>query len=200
MIAFIRGKLVDKRPTQVLVDVNGMGYRVLIPTSTYEKLPDAGEPVRLLTHHYVREDAIHLYGFVSDAERHTFEAMVGVTGVGPKLALAALSAMSPADLRSHVTSGDVGFLTSIPGVGRKTAERLVIELRDRLPAADDVESASAAGAANVASVAERADALAALEQLGYSRAAGEKALRSVLKRHPEVKSADELVRRALRET
>lgn len=199
MIAFIRGKLVDKRPTEALVDVNGMGYRVLISTSTYEKLPNAGEPVRLLTHHYVREDAIHLYGFATDAERFTFEAMVGVTGVGPKLALAALSAMSPADLRSHVTSGDAGFLTSIPGVGRKTAERLIIELRDRLPAADDVEATAAAGASTLASVAERADALAALEQLGFSRAAGEKALRSVLKRYPEAKSADELVRRALRE-
>lgn len=200
MIAFLRGTLAEKRPTDVVVDVGGVGYRVYIPMSTFERLPDLGKDVRLLTHHVVREDAHLLYGFHTNAERTAFEIMLGVTGVGPKLALAALSAMSPADLRGHVVAGDAALLTSIPGVGRKTAERLIVELRDRFATADNLESAASGGTrGSEADISARGDALAAMEQLGFSRAASEKALRSVLKKHPDARSADELVRLALRE-
>jgi Holliday junction DNA helicase RuvA len=200
MIAYISGKLIEKRPTEVVVDVQGLGYYVMIPASTYEALPPVGEPAHLFTHHYVREDAISLYGFASKAERTLFEVMLGVSGVGPKLALAALSAMSPAELRDNVLEGDATLLTRIPGVGRKTAERLIVELRDRLARVDLFE----AGAAPLSGgspdrAAARADALAALETLGLSRAAAEKSLRKVLRGHPGVQSADELVRLALRE-
>ena len=199
MIAFLKGHLAEKKPTEAIIDVAGVGYRAFIPTSTFERLPEHGQPVRLLIHHYVREDAVHLYGFYTDAERKAFETMLAVTGVGPKLALAALSAMSPADLRTHVVAGDAGFLTSIPGVGRKTAERLIVELRDRFAAIDGLEDLASTGRPSSAGdVAARADALAALEQLGYSRAAAEKALRSVLKKTGAA-TADELVRLALRE-
>lgn len=200
MIAFVRGALVSKKPTEVLVDVNGIGYRLFVPTSTFERLPERGQQVRLLTHYHVREDAHTLYGFFAESERAAFEMMLGVTGIGPRLALAALSAMTPAELRTHILSGDAGFLTSIPGVGRKTAERLIVELRDRFAETVEPEDPALAGTgARGADSGARADALAAMEQLGYSRAAAEKALLVVLRKHPEVTSADEMVRRALRE-
>ncbi|HEX7071294.1 MAG TPA: Holliday junction branch migration protein RuvA [Rhodothermales bacterium] len=200
MIAFLRGRVAEKKPAEVIVDVNGVGYRAFIPTSTYERLPAVGEEVHLLTHHHVREDAENLFGFMTAAERTAFETMLGVTGVGPKLALAALSAMSPTDLRRHVVAGEIAFLTGIPGVGRKTAERMIVELRDRFAALDGLSDLGTAGSATTpGDSAARADALAALEQLGFTRAAGEKALRSVLKKYPDAVTADELVRRALRE-
>ncbi|MEX0747072.1 MAG: Holliday junction branch migration protein RuvA [Rhodothermales bacterium] len=198
MIAYLSGKLADKRPTEAIIDVNGVGYRVHIPTSTFEHLPEVGRPVMLHTHHHVREDAILLYGFFSDAERKVFEVMLGVTGIGPKLALAALSAMSPAELREHVLRGEAAMLTSIPGVGRKTAERLIIELRDRFADMEPMEAAPRSGVSDERREA-RADALAALESLGFSRAAAEKNLRKVMRDRPDLQAAEDLIRLALRE-
>lgn len=195
MITRITGTLVEKHPTEVVVDVQGVGYQVLIPTSTYEALPERGGRAALLTHLHVREDAMILFGFATPDERSVFQMMLAVSGVGPKLALAALSAMRPAEIREHVTAGDVGFLTRIPGVGRKTAERLVVELRDRFGKLD-LHDASA-GSGEAAGV--RSDALAALEALGYSRPAADKALRAVEKRHPDERSVETLIRLALRE-
>lgn len=201
MLAYITGKLVEKRPTDAVIDAHGIGFRVLIPTSTYESLPAIGEKANLLIHFHVREDAIMLFGFGTRAERSLFEMMIGVTGIGPKLALAALSAMSPAELRDNVLSGNTALLTHIPGVGRKTAERLIIELRDRISALEEVERAAAPLSGGTETrAAARADALAALEQLGLSRAAAEKNIRKVLRDHPAIQSADELVRLALRES
>ncbi|ARA94063.1 Holliday junction branch migration protein RuvA [Rhodothermaceae bacterium RA] len=200
MIAYVSGTLIEKKPTEALVEVNGIGYRVLIPTSTFETLPNPGEAVRLLTHFYVREDTQALFGFATKAERAVFEVMLGVSGVGPKLALAALSALGPAELRARVVDGDAGMLTNIPGVGKKTAERLIVELRDRLANLDLQEAGAAPlSGGSEARAAARADALAALESLGLSRAAAEKNLRKVLRTHPGVQSAEELVRLALRE-
>jgi holliday junction DNA helicase RuvA len=200
MITYVSGRLVQKKPTEAVVDVHGLGYHVLIPTSTYSTLPPEGEPVMLFTYHYVREDAALLYGFATKPERQLFQVMLSVAGVGPKLALAALSAMRPSELRDHVLSGDVRLLTGIPGVGRKTAERMVVELKDRLVAVDLDDAAAPLSGGTDQRAAARADALAALEQLGLSRAAGEKSLRSVLRNHPAIQSADELVRLALRES
>jgi len=201
MIAYVSGKLVEKKPTEVVLDVQGLGYRILIPTSTYESLPATGERATLYTHHHVREDAILLYGFAGKPERTLFETLIGVSGIGPKLALAVLSAMGPAELRDHIAGGDVRVLTNIPGVGRKTAERMIVELRDRMQALELIgaEGGSPLSGGSDARAAARADALAALESLGYSRATAEKNLRKVLRDNPGLHAADEMVRLALRE-
>lgn len=200
MYAYVSGTLVEKRPTEVIVDVHGIGYRLHIPTSTFERLPDPERDVRLFTYHHVREDASLLFGFISREEKRVFEVMIGVSGIGPKLALAALSAMSPADLRAHVMHGDTAILTSIPGVGRKTAERLIIELRDRFADMEPVEAAASDGTGGAAPPPEaRSDALAALESLGFNRASAEKNLQKVLKNNPDATAAEEMIRLVLRE-
>ena len=132
MIDYVSGTLVDKDPESALVDVNGIGYRVHVPTSTYQSLPDTDEEVTLYTYHYLREDDESLYGFSTKAERKIFETMTDVSRVGPKLALSALSSMSPTELRDHVMEEDKSRLTEISGVGKKTADRLIVELRDPL--------------------------------------------------------------------
>jgi Holliday junction DNA helicase RuvA len=195
MIQRLGGVLLEKRPTEIVVDVQQVGYGLLVPTSTYEALPNLGEQVALFTYLHVREDILKLYGFATRNERTVFQIMLAVSGVGPKLALAALSAMRPGEIKRHVTAGDAGFLTRIPGVGKKTAERLVIELRDRLAKVDlgGDEGSGDVGGQGVE------DALAALEALGYSRAGADKALRKVMKSNPDAVTAEELIRLALRE-
>lgn len=201
MIAYVSGTLAEKSTESVVVDVQGLGYRLLIPTSTYQALPAKGEDVKLYTYQHVREDALTLYGFARETERAVFEVMLGVSGVGPKLALAALSAMTPSELRDHVLEGDVSRLTDISGVGKKTAERLILDLRDRLADLDIFEGAGAApiSGGSKARAAARTDALAALESLGLGRAAAERAIRKVLRDNAGIQSADKLVRLALRE-
>lgn len=199
MIAYVAGTLAEKKPTEVTLEAGGLGYRILIPASSYDRLPETGRPARLLTTFVVREDAHVLYGFATEAERTLFETMTGVSGVGPKMALAALSAMSPADLRDTVLAGDAALLTRIPGVGRKTAERLVVELRDRLARLEGLEAPGALGAGDAATAQARADARAGLEALGLARAEAEKRLRKALREHPGVQSAEELIRLALRQ-
>ncbi|RME96037.1 MAG: Holliday junction branch migration protein RuvA [Verrucomicrobia bacterium] len=143
MITFLRGRLVSALPTQVTIDVHGVGYEVLIPLSSYDRLPPPGEEVQLFTHLAVREDAHVLYGFASEAERELFRLLIGtVTGVGPKMALNILSGMSPKAFRGAVAEGDVKALSRISGVGRKTAERIVVELRDKIGAAGAWEASS----------------------------------------------------------
>lgn len=192
MIAYVRGTLAAKAPTEAVIEAGGLGYALLIPASSFDRLPAVGEPVTLLAHLQVREDAHVLYGFATEAERALFRALIGVSGVGPKLALAALSALRPETLREHLAQGDPGPLTRIPGIGRKTAERLVVELRDRLP---DLEGPGTADGDDAA--AARADARAALEALGLSRAEAERRLRRVLREADGPLAADALLRRAL---
>lgn len=144
MIAFLHGKLQEVLPTQVTIDVNGVGYEVLIPLSSYDKLPAPGQDVRVLTHLVVREDAHILYGFMSGAERELFRLLINtVSGVGPKIALNVLSGVSVAAFRGAVANGDVKALAQISGVGKKTAERIVVELKDRIGAAGAWEARSA---------------------------------------------------------
>ena len=196
MIEHVAGTLVEKTHTLAVVDVQGLGYQIIVPTSTYQQLPASGESVKLFTHQHVREDAVLLFGFFTRPERAMFKAMIGTSGVGPKLALAALSAMSPAEIGQAVLGDDSGRLTYIPGIGRKTAERLVLELRDRVAMLDltDGDARPLTGAAEA-----RADALAALEVLGLTRAAAERRIRKALAKHPHVSTADELIRLVLRE-
>jgi holliday junction DNA helicase RuvA len=144
MITYLHGKLVDALPTQVTVDVNGIGYEVLIPLSSYDKLPKPTQEVKLLTHLVVREDAHILYGFMSDEERELFRLLINtVSGIGPKIALNVLSGMNPTAFRGAVANGDVRALSKISGVGKKTAERIVVELRDKFGAAGAWEASSA---------------------------------------------------------
>jgi Holliday junction DNA helicase RuvA len=172
MIAQLRGTLDDKRPNQVLVDVGGVGYLVHIPLSTFYALGDLHSNVTLLIHTQVREDAISLYGFLSAREKHLFELLISASGVGPVLALKILSGMSVDDLVPAVRSGDLARLTRIPGVGRKTAERMIVELRDKLAAIEISEVARKP----VATTGASGDVVSALLNLGYDQHAAEQAV------------------------
>ena len=177
MIAQLRGTLADKRPDQVLVDVGGVGYLVHIPLSTFYALGDLHSNVTLLVHTQVREDAISLYGFLSSREKHLFELLISASGVGPVLALKILSGMSVDDLVPAVRSGDLARLTRIPGVGRKTAERMVVELRDKLAAMETPDQARQP----VAATGTQADVISALLNLGYEQRAAEQAVERAAK-------------------
>ncbi len=172
MIAQLRGTLDDKRPNQVLVDVGGVGYLVHIPLSTFYALGDLHSNVTLLIHTQVREDAISLYGFLSAREKHLFELLISASGVGPVLALKILSGMSVDDLVPAVRSGDLARLTRIPGVGRKTAERMIVELRDKLAAMEIPEDARRP----VTTEGIAGDVVSALLNLGYDQHASELAV------------------------
>lgn len=198
MIAYVSGTLVEKTPDAVIVDVNGIGYRVAVPTSTFERLPKTGEEAKLHTYHYLREDKEALYGFATEAEKTVFETMTGVSRVGPKLALSALSAMSPSELRDHVMQGDTSRLTEISGVGQKTADRLVVELQDSFADLDVFSGSAPISGGSQPRAEARQDALKALTNLGLSRADAERAIRQVLRDDAAVQSADELVRAALK--
>lgn len=179
MIAFLRGRVVDKQPNRVVVDVQGVGYEVHVPLSTYYEIDEEGSDVALRIYTHVREDALQLYGFLSDLERQLFERLIAISGIGPRLAITALSGMEPRELIAAVQRGDVARLTGIPGVGKKTAERIVLELKDRLP------QIAMPAPADTAVVADgpgqlRADLLSALQNLGYHRPQAEKALDSTL--------------------
>ncbi len=198
MIAFLEGRLVEALPTQVVVEVHGVGYEVFIPLSSFDKLPAPGQPVRLLTHLAVREDAHVLYGFATAAERDLFRLLVNhVSGIGPKLALNILSGMSPATFRGAVAAGDVKALSRISGVGRKTAERLVVELRDRVGAAGTWEAASEQRA--LSPTEQRLnDAVLALIALDFKPPEAHEAVRAAQALLGPDATVEELVRAALK--
>jgi Holliday junction DNA helicase RuvA len=177
MIALLRGTLVEKHPNQVIVDAGGVGYDVLIPISTYSALPEAGSEVRLRIHTHVREDTIALFGFFTSEEKSIFEKLISVSGIGPSLAVKVLSGMSTSDLIPAIRNGSVEYLVRIPGVGRKTAERMVLELKDKL---EGIGAQAPAGVtekplATLSAIDQ--DVLSALLNLGCNRAAAEAAVR-----------------------
>jgi len=176
MIGYLRGQLVDKRPNQVLVDVNGVGYVVSIPLSTFYSLGELHDDVTLLVHTHLREDSIALYGFLTAREKQFFELLISASGVGPSLALKILSGMSVDELLPAIRTGDLVRLTRIPGVGRKTAERIVLELRDKLAAMEppQPERVTASGRTQLES-----DVVSALLNLGYDRRTAENAIEEV---------------------
>ena len=174
MISSLTGTLTRKTPTEVVITVQGVGYSVLIPVSTFETLGAQGSQVLLHTHLHVREDALVLYGFATEQERTMFRILLSVNGIGPRMAQGILSGIAVADLKDHILSGNTGALTTIPGVGRKTAERLVVELREKLGKSDFVFSPATAHADSVS--ANRTEAAMALVSLGYNRQAAEHAL------------------------
>jgi Holliday junction DNA helicase RuvA len=179
MIARLRGTLVDKGPSRIVVDVGGVGYDVQIPLSTFYPLGEAGSKVELRVHTHVREDTLALFGFATPLEHVLFERLISINGVGPKLALAVLSGIEPAELIRAVRGQDVARLTKIPGVGKKTAERIGLELKDRLP--DVPEGARGA----VAEDERRSDLISALVNLGYQHASIEKALDRTIAEAPQ---------------
>lgn len=191
MIAALRGLLLRKEPQEVVVDVAGVGYRVTIPLSTFYRLGEPGAEVALLTHTHVREDALALFGFLTPAEQALFERLIAVSGVGPKLAIAILSGIEAPELVAALRSSDVARLTRIPGVGKKTAERLVLELKDKvqgLAAAEEAPAAAPAGG--------KEDLVSALVHLGYSRPEAERGVERALKEGDG--RFEDLLRRSLR--
>ena len=177
MIALLRGSLIEKNPSRLIVDVGGVGYDVLVPLSTFYVVGEVGAGVTLRVHTHVREDVIALYGFATGLEQNLFERLIAINGIGPKLALAALSGIEPAELIKAIRLHDVARLTAIPGVGKKTAERIVLEMKDRLPAA---LQAAGEPAALRPEDQLRDDLLSALINLGYQRPAAEKAIEKAL--------------------
>ena len=178
MIASLRGTLIEKSPSRLIVETGGVGYDVQVPLSTFYVLGDAGVSVTLRIHTHVREEVIALYGFATALEQQLFERLISISGVGPKLALSVLSGSEPAELIRAVRGQDIARLTSIPGVGKKTAERISLELKDRLPAALQAAGQAQAGAAPGDQLHD--DLLSALLNLGYQRAAAEKAIEKTL--------------------
>ena len=197
MIAFLRGRLAEKQPNRIIVDVVGVGYDVAVPLSTYYRLGEPGSDVALRVHTHVREDILALYGFSTVLEQQIFERLIGVSGIGPKLALAVLSGIDVADLVRAVQLGDVARLTAIPGIGKKTAERIGLELKDRLPKAIAGDTALEIDAGQPGGDLRR-DLLSALLNLGYHRPLAEKAVDAALKR-TESPSFEVALKQALRE-
>ena len=199
MIATLTGILKFKSPTEILVEVHGIGYTISIPLSTYEKLGDLGSSVSLLTHFHVREDAMLLFGFSTEEERRLFKLLISVSGIGPKIAQSTLSGMNVEELKSHIVGGNVNALMAIPGVGRKTAERLIVELRDK--AGKTLAESEPISVIGMATAAMRIEALQALTSLGYNQQIAEKAIRLVVKEaEGSTISLEELIKRALRHT
>jgi Holliday junction DNA helicase RuvA len=198
MITFLDGTLAAALPTQATVDVSGVGYEVSIPLSSYDKLPPVGQPVHLLTHLHVREDAHILYGFMSAPERDLFRLLVNnVSGIGPKLALAVLSGMSVNNFKTAVVNADVTALSKISGLGKKTAERIVLELKDKVGVAAAWEAASATHAPTPEQ-GQANEAVLALIALGYKQVDAYRVVRELQQKEPG-KSAEELVRLALKQ-
>ncbi len=197
MIGQLRGVLTDKRPTEILLDVGGVGYQVQIPLSTFYALGDLHSEASLLIYTHVREDQLALYGFLTAREKHLFEMLISASGVGPTLAVKILSGMAVEELVPAIRTGDLVQLTRIPGVGRKTAERIVVELRDKLAALD---AASAAGPERAPSrPALESDVISALLNLGYSRPNIEKALGEAKRSATAAASFESLLKTALQQ-
>lgn len=194
MIGSLRGQILRKGPQDVLVDVAGVGYRVTIPVSTFCRLGDEGAEVRLLVHTHVREDALALFGFLTVTEQALFERLIDVSGVGPKLAINILSGIEAPELVSALRQGDIARLTRIPGVGKKTAERLVLELKDKMPA---LAASETDAVARTEPESMKDDIVSALANLGYSRPEAEKGVQRALREDSGGRFED-LLRRALR--
>jgi Holliday junction DNA helicase RuvA len=193
VIAQLRGRVLRKSPQEVVVDVAGVGYRVLIPVSTFYKLADDGGETSLRIHTHVREDALQLFGFATETEELLFSRLIEVSGVGPKLALSVLSGIEAPELVAALRSSDIARLVRVPGIGRKTAERLALELKDRMPAVLAADAAPAAAAPH----GLKDDLVSALVHLGYSPGEAEKGALRALKDEPEGRFED-LLRRSLR--
>jgi len=197
MIARLSGMLIEKSATQCVIDVQGAGYLLSVPLSTFYELPETGQPVVIHVHTHVREDAIQLYGFHTPQEREVFQMMIAVSGIGPKLAVNILSGIAAAEFLRAIIDGDLKRLTGIPGVGKKTAERMILELKDR---AEKIGLPKVPVAASPVGGAEQVkeDALSALVNLGYKGTAAKELVERILRDAPTPLSLDKLLKQALR--
>jgi Holliday junction DNA helicase RuvA len=191
MIGFLTGKIISKKPTQILMDVNGVGYQVNISITTFEKLGDVNSSVSLFTFLSVKEDALDLYGFSTEAEKEMFRLLISVSGIGPKLAQSILSGIQIEELKEALQVGNISRLVAIPGIGRKTAERLLIELRDKVEklAEEFIQVSNA-------KFAIKNDAVSALTSLGYNVKTAEKVVRDILEKTPDA-TIEDLVKNSL---
>ena len=196
MIGRIRGTLVDKKPPEIQIDVAGICYEVQVPMSTLYQLPELGKELTLHTHFVVREDAQLLYGFFEEQDKSMFRSLIKINGVGPKMALGILSSMQANEFVRAVRSNDINAMVKMPGIGKKTAERLLIEMRDRLKDWDDDTEAGSTQAPVSASITN--DAETALVSLGYKSQQAAHAIAAVLKANPEITGSEELIRRSLK--
>jgi Holliday junction DNA helicase RuvA len=193
MIARLKGRVTFKGPAEVVIDVGGVGFRMLVPLSTFRALPEEGEEARVFTHLHVREDALDLFGFATPAERTIFRELISVSGIGPKLGLAVLSGLSPEIFHRAVIDEDLGLLTSIKGIGKKTAQRMIVELKEKLSGLDVSSIGGAPGARE-----EAGDAVLALVSLGVGRAEAREAVLDAQRDAGGDLSIEELIKRALR--
>ena len=197
MISYIKGTLIDKQPTVATIEVGGFGLKVNIPLSTYEKLPDKGSSLLLHTHFHVREDEMSLYGFINTDELEMFRYLIGVSGIGPKVALGILSGTGIVQLKNSVREGDVERLTTIKGIGKKTAQRLIVELRDKLGAIADGDEWLKGRDADTEVEENVLSAVRALETLGYARKQAFEAVKKSVKNLGDKAEPEELIRESL---
>jgi holliday junction DNA helicase RuvA len=195
MISQLKGKILRKSPTEIVVDVNGVGYLVNIPLSTSEKIDSVGSDVTLLTHLHIREDAMILFGFFTEAEREIFHLLISISGIGPKIALAILSGITPENLREAVQQGAIEAFTSIAGVGRKTGERIILELRNKF---GKIDISAFTETPTSQQLKLRSEAIVALMSLGYNRASAEQVIRAVINESIDKDlSVEEIIKKAL---
>ena len=199
MISYVRGKLARKAPTRVVVEVGGLGYDLAVSLTTYDRLPALGAEVQLFTHHYVREDRQELFGFADEEEREAFELLIGVSGIGPNTAQTVLSGMSVAALREAIFYERVAELTAVKGIGRKTAERVVVELKDRIQTATGPSGQPGAPGQEAGEPAAAAEAVLALTTLGFAAPAARKAVDKAAQKAGPDQTVQELVKQALKE-
>ena len=195
MIAFLHGTLVDKTPSVATLDVQGIGYEVLISLSTYDRLPATGAACRLLTHHHIREDAQILFGFIQAEEKAMFERLIGVNGVGPKTALSVLSGLTVSELTLAIAENNVKRISAVHGIGKKTAERIVVELRDKVDPLEALAGRTAGGGEPQNAMLR--DTILALGSLGFPQDQARKMVQSALDADPAIKDTEALLRKAL---
>jgi len=196
MIAILNGKLIYKSPTEIIVNCGGVGYSVMVPVSTSESLPAAGEIIKIYTILIPKEDALQLFGFATGAEKETFKLLISISGIGPKMAIGILSSVSVAELQNYVLNGNLIALQKLPNIGKKTAERLVLELRDKIiKIGISTEGIPIASAATLV----KQEAVAALVTLGYSRLIAEKSVQKAISEEPSaILTAEKLIRKSLK--
>ena len=196
MITFLEGVLVEKRPTHLVMHVGGVGYEVVIPLSSYDRLPGVNQPCHILTYDHVREDDHVLFGFMTDGERRMFVMLMSVTGIGPKLALTTLSGLTVKELKAAIVTADVKRLSSVSGIGRKTAERMVVELKDKFGAGEALEAVAGGPEPTEQDVRAR-DAVLALISLGYKRAEAQDMILRIMRTVSHGAGVEDIVRKAL---
>lgn len=190
MIGYLTGKIVLKKPTKIIIDVSGVGYLVNISISTFEKIPDEAEVVSLFTYLNVKEDALDLYGFWTIEEKEMFELLISVSGIGPKIAQSILSAIQIDELKESIKFGNLSRLTATPGVGRKTAERMILELKDKIDSLEQIDMTKISG------FSIKNDAVLALTNLGYNQKTAVNVIRQIMESKPNI-SIEDLVKEAL---